>query len=76
MKTISIMLDDELFQSIERTAKRLHVTLTALIQSVLRGALPRPNLQELENRHKRGYAQQPVVPGEFSDWEEEQAWGD
>ncbi len=31
---------------------------------------------ELERRHRAGYERRPVEPGEFSDWEDEQAWCD
>jgi hypothetical protein len=31
--------------------------------------------ENLEKQHKQGYLQYPVTPGEFSDWEDEQAWG-
>jgi hypothetical protein len=30
--------------------------------------------EELEKRHKEGYLLKPVIPGEFSDWEDEQVW--
>jgi len=29
-----------------------------------------------ERRHRAGYELHPVEPGEFSDWEDEQVWGD
>jgi hypothetical protein len=32
--------------------------------------------RELENRHRAGYERHPVEPGELSDWEAEQVWGD
>ena len=31
-------------------------------------------LAEKEQRHREGYARNPVQPGEFSDWEDEQVW--
>jgi hypothetical protein len=30
----------------------------------------------MERRHRAGYEQKPVQPGELSDWEDEQVWGD
>jgi hypothetical protein len=33
-------------------------------------------LEKLEQKHRKGYLQNPVTPGEFSDWEDEQVWGD
>jgi hypothetical protein len=32
------------------------------------------NQKELERRHREGYLLKPVEVGEFSDWEDEQAW--
>jgi hypothetical protein len=32
--------------------------------------------RELERQHRAGYEQKPVQSGEFSDWEDEQAWID
>jgi hypothetical protein len=32
------------------------------------------NLEELERKHREGYLLNPVKPGEFSDWEDEQVW--
>lgn len=33
-------------------------------------------IAEMEQRHAEGYARYPVEPGEFDDWEAEQAWGE
>jgi len=33
-------------------------------------------LEKLEQKHRKGYLQHPVTPGEFSDWEDEQVWCD
>ena len=32
--------------------------------------------RELERCHRAGYERHPVQPGEVSDWEDEQVWGD
>ena len=32
------------------------------------------NQEELERKHREGYLLNPVKPGEFSDWEDEQVW--
>jgi hypothetical protein len=34
------------------------------------------NLADAERQHREGYERQPVEPGEFSDWEDEQVWSD
>jgi hypothetical protein len=33
-------------------------------------------MEEMEEKHRRGYLNKPVSEGEFSVWEEEQKWGD
>ncbi|RLC12146.1 MAG: hypothetical protein DRI57_18035 [Deltaproteobacteria bacterium] len=34
------------------------------------------NKKKLEEKHRKGYMEKPVQPGEFSDWEDEQIWPD
>ena len=48
----------------------------SMILKSLREALMRLLESELERRHRAGYELHPVEPGEFSDWEDEQVWGD
>jgi len=76
MKTIQMTLDDDLVKAVDRVSKQLHTNRSAFTRKALRDALARHKLEELERKHRRGYAQQPVAADEFSVWETEHAWGD
>jgi metal-responsive CopG/Arc/MetJ family transcriptional regulator len=76
MKTIQMTLDEDLVKAVDRLSKQLHTSRSAFTLKALRDALSRYNVEQLEQRHKRGYEQTPVGAGDFSVWEEEKAWGD
>jgi predicted transcriptional regulator len=76
MKTVQMTLDDSLVEAVDRAARSLGTTRSAFTRDALRAALTSLQEQELERRHRAGYERKPVEPGEFSDWENEQAWGD
>jgi metal-responsive CopG/Arc/MetJ family transcriptional regulator len=76
MRTIQMTLDDDLVQAVDRVSKELCTTRSAFARKAFRDALSRYNLEQLEQKHRRGYEQQPVTGDEFSVWETEQTWGD
>jgi metal-responsive CopG/Arc/MetJ family transcriptional regulator len=76
MRTVQIMLDEELLAWVDQAAKELKMTRSAFIRKALREALDRLAVWEQEERHRRGYEEQPVLKGEFDVWEKEQAWPD
>ena len=76
MRTIQMTLDDNLVKAVDRIAKELKTSRSAFTRKALQDALIRYNLEQLEQKHRRGYEQQPVTADEFSVWETEQAWGD
>lgn len=76
MKTVQMTLEPSLVDAVDRAARSLGTTRSAFTRDALRAALMRLEEQDLERRHRTGYEQHPVEPGEFSDWEDEQAWGD
>lgn len=76
MRTVQMTLDDSLVAEVDRAAEALGTTRSAFTRDALRDALVKIRERELERRHRAGYERIPVAPGEFSDWEEEQAWGD
>jgi metal-responsive CopG/Arc/MetJ family transcriptional regulator len=76
MRTVQMTLDEELVEAIDRVSKQLSTTRSAFTRKALREALARYNLKQLEQQHRQGYEKDPVVEGEFSIWEMEQAWGD
>jgi metal-responsive CopG/Arc/MetJ family transcriptional regulator len=76
MKTVQMTLDEDLIAAVDKVAKRLGTTRSALTREALRATLARVRARELERKHREGYARKPVKRGEFSVWEGEQIWGD
>jgi metal-responsive CopG/Arc/MetJ family transcriptional regulator len=76
MRTIQMTLDEDLVKAVDRVSKQLKTSRSAFTRKALREALTRYNLEQLEDKHRRGYELQPVASDEFSVWEAEQVWGD
>lgn len=76
MRTIQMTLDDNLVQEVDRISKQLNTNRSAFTRKALREALSRYNLEQLEQKHRKGYERHPVNDNEFSVWEQEQSWGD
>lgn len=76
MRTIQMTLDDELVKAVDRVSKELRTSRSAFARKALRDALARYSLEQLEQKHRRGYERRPVAGDEFSVWETEQTWGD
>ena len=76
MRTVQMTLDEELVRAVDQTVKRLGTTRSAFARKALQEALKKARLSELERKHREGYRKKPVVRGEFTDRESEQAWGD
>lgn len=76
MKTVQMTLDESLVEDVDKAATALGTTRSAFTRDALRTALARLRRQELEKRHRVGYERQPVQPGEFSDWNDDQVWPD
>jgi metal-responsive CopG/Arc/MetJ family transcriptional regulator len=69
-------LDEELVKAVDCVSKQLCTTRSAFTRKALREALARYHVEQLEQKHRKGYERQPVSEGEFSVWESEQNWGD
>ena len=76
MRTIQMTLDDELVERVDEIAVELQTTRSAFTRVALREAVRNYQVQQLELRHQKGYATNPVGKKEFSVWESEQDWGD
>jgi metal-responsive CopG/Arc/MetJ family transcriptional regulator len=76
MKTVQMTLDEDLLDAVDRVAKRLRTTRSSFTRQALRQMLSRISVSRLERQHRRGYMERPVEKGEFSEWEDVQAWGD
>ncbi len=76
MQTVQMTLDEPLVQAVDQIVKRIHTTRSAFTRDALRDAIEKFDTLRLERQHRSGYKRQPVASGEFTDWEDEQAWGD
>lgn len=76
MKTIQMTLDEALVEAVDTVVKELNTTRSAFTRSALQTAIDRLKNSRLEEAHRKGYEVYPVAGEEFSDWEEEQDWGD
>ena len=74
MRTVQLTLDGPLVEEVDEVAKRLGTSRSAFTRDALRAALTRLRTEELETRHREGYAADPVEPDEVRDWGEEQVW--
>ena len=74
MKTIQMTLDEELLYRVDQTIKKLNTSRSEFIREALNKSLDDIRIREMEKRHREGYRNKPVEPGEFDLWENEQAW--
>ena len=76
MRTVQLTLEEDLVTAVDRIASQRRQSRSAFTRDALRAALAKLEAQALEQQHREGYLHQPVSPGEFSDFEDEQAWID
>jgi metal-responsive CopG/Arc/MetJ family transcriptional regulator len=76
MRTVQMTLDEGLVDEVDKAADKLGTTRSAFTREALKAALVRLREKELERRHREGYERNPVRPGEFSIWHDEQVWPD
>jgi len=76
MKNVQMTLEEDLVGEVDRIVAQLRTTRSAFARRALRAAIEEVKEKELERKHREGYARNPIKPGEFSDWESEQVWGD
>ena len=76
MRTIQMTLDDDLVKTVDKIARELKTTRSAFTRHALRDAVNRFSIRRLEEKHRQGYALNPVNKDEFGVWEKEQDWGD
>lgn len=76
MKTVQMTLDEDLVAEVDKVAKQLGTTRSALTRKALRSALARLREKEMERKHQMGYKNKPAKHNEFVDWEDEQVWVD
>ena len=76
MKTVQMTLDEDLVTRLDKMVKKLGTTRSAFTREALQRALERVQEQAMERRHREGYRKHPVTKDEFSNWENEQDWGE
>ena len=62
MKTIQVVLDDELLEVTDKAARREKVNRSALIRQALEEHLRRLAVRDLEERDRSGYMAKPQLP--------------
>jgi metal-responsive CopG/Arc/MetJ family transcriptional regulator len=75
MKTIQMTIDERLLKLVDKMSRAKKTTRSAFIRDALEAKIEREKIREKEARHADGYAQNPVVAGEFDAWLSEQDWG-
>jgi len=76
MKTVQMTFNEDLVDEVDRMVKELGTTRSAFTRRALKTAIDELKEKEMEQKHRDGYSKNQVKPGEFSDWENEQVWGD
>lgn len=74
METIQVVVDSKLLKAADRAARRTKLNRSALIRDALREHLKRLEIQELEDRDRKGYQLKPQALDEMSYWESEAVW--
>lgn len=75
MKTIQMTIDERLLKLVDKLSRSRKTTRSAFIRDALEAEIRRQRVREKEDQHAEGYARNPVVPGEFDVWVNEQDWG-
>jgi metal-responsive CopG/Arc/MetJ family transcriptional regulator len=74
MKTIQMTIDERLLKLVDKLSRSRRTTRSAFIRDALEAEIRRDQIREDERRHAQGYALNPVAPGEFDVWFNEQDW--
>jgi metal-responsive CopG/Arc/MetJ family transcriptional regulator len=72
VRTIQIVIEDDLLRATDREARRRRANRSELIREAIRQHLRRLRLQDLEERERKGYRDFPAV--EFDVWERVFTW--
>ena len=74
MKTIQVVLDEELLHAADRTARRTKLNRSALIREALRDYIKRLQIRELERLDREGYERRPDTESDLTGWERVAVW--
>ncbi len=76
MVTVQMTLDEKLVKRVDSLVLKLRTSRSAFAREALKEAVKKYQITELEEKHRHGYRQKPVIKGEFDAFEDEQVWGD
>lgn len=76
MKAIELTIEESLLADIDEATRDLSMTRDDFVRTALERALSQREIIALERQHANGYERNPVTPGEFDKWEDEQVWED
>ena len=76
MKTIELTVEESMLAEVDRATHDLEMTREDFVRTAKERALQQQEIIALEQKHARGYANQPQVADEVSEWEAEQVWGE
>lgn len=74
MKAFQLTLDEQLVDQVDKTAKQLGKTRSSFTRFALKLALDKVHIQQLENKHRKGYRVNPVQKDEFLQIENDDLW--
>ena len=69
MRTIRVTVNEDLVSAVDGVVKRLGTSRSAFVRTVLKEAVKRARIIELERKHREGYARKPVAFDEFDIWD-------
>ena len=76
MKTIELTIEESVLAEVDQATQALEMTREDFVRTALERAVRQRELIALEQRHIRGYINQPQTPEEVAEWADEQVWGE
>ncbi len=76
MKTIELTIEESVLAEVDQATRVLEMTREDFVRTALERALRQQEIIALEQRHARGYINQPQMSEEVVEWEAEQVWGE
>ena len=74
MKTIQVVLEEDLLREADREARRRKVNRSALLRIALREHLRRESMRQMEEAERLAYQRHPQESGEVEAWAKIAVW--
>jgi metal-responsive CopG/Arc/MetJ family transcriptional regulator len=74
MKTVQLVIEEELLREADREARRGRMNRSAFIREALREHLERRRVAAWEEQERRAYREHPIEERELAAWQKVQAW--